>query len=120
MRLLVLTRGRSCSRRSFFRVMFTEAKVVDVSQCQRFIYNGVFFDVIARDSPILVTAIHVVGTRGGLRAFATRAAEPQVNAITDWRRWVNVGVASHIPSAERPAPRPGGLSEPRARPALAC
>lgn len=69
------------------------------------IYNGCFFDVVAKDAPILVTAVTVAGTRGSLRVFATRAAEPQVNAMTDWRRWVAVGMMHHVPTKERPPER---------------
>ena len=55
-------------------------------------YNGCFFDVAAsQEGPIIVTALHVAGTRGMLRAFATRRSESQVYAMTDWRQWVAVG-----------------------------
>ena len=74
------------------------------------IYNGVFFDIKTKASPILVTAIHVAGTRGGVRAFATRIEEPEMNAMTDWRRWVPVAAAQHVPTAERPKALPAGMS----------
>jgi serine/threonine protein kinase len=64
---------------------------VDGSTVASGIYNGSFFDIAAKDSPLLITALHVQCTPGSLRAFATCTSESQVNAFTDWRRWKPVG-----------------------------